>query len=95
MLEENSKNTLRYMPGLCTGCGMCGIVCPHGVFSNQFLPARLASPEKCIECGACRINCPAGAILVETGPGCAWAMIKQALTGGKKSSCSGSGRPCC
>jgi formate hydrogenlyase subunit 6/NADH:ubiquinone oxidoreductase subunit I len=39
-----------------------------------------------MECGACQKNCPVAAIQVETGVGCASAMIRGALTG-KEPSC--------
>lgn len=74
-------NTLRYEPGLCSGCGMCSIVCPHGVFAQNGRLARLVHPERCMECGACQLNCPTGAIAVDSGVGCAYAMIRRALTG--------------
>jgi hypothetical protein len=45
-----------------------------------------------MECGACFLNCPAEAIEVESGVGCAEAMIRAALTG-KPESCDEAG--CC
>ncbi len=74
-------NTLRYDPALCIGCGMCIAVCPHGVFAEDGRVVRLARWEACMECGACQLNCPTGAIAVESGVGCASAMIMAALTG--------------
>lgn len=93
-------NTLVYDADLCVGCNMCSIVCPHGVFSpaepvrpgSKQLKARLLHPEDCMECGACALNCLTNAIRVESGVGCASAMIYAALTG-KEVSCGGSG--CC
>ena len=93
-------NTLVYDADLCVGCGMCSMVCPHGVFSpsepirpgSKQLQARLLHPEDCMECGACALNCLTGAIKVESGVGCAAAMIYAALTG-KEVSCGGPG--CC
>ena len=83
MMVANSylTNTLRYEPGLCSGCGMCSIVCPHGVFAQNGRLARLVHPDRCMECGACQLNCPTGAITVDSGVGCAYAMIRRALTG--------------
>jgi ferredoxin len=89
-------NTLVYDPELCVGCNMCFMVCPHGVFSpsepirpgSKQLQARLVHPEDCMECGACALNCLTGAIKVESGVGCATAMIMAALTG-KEVSCGG------
>lgn len=90
-IVQNSLNTLRYLPGRCVNCGRCSEVCPHGVFEAGEKRARLAAPERCMECGGCQMNCPAGAIGVESGVGCAAAMIKAALTG-KEATC---GPDCC
>ncbi|HIH45061.1 MAG TPA: 4Fe-4S binding protein [Candidatus Methanoperedenaceae archaeon] len=79
--DGNGINTLRYNPDLCTGCGMCVTVCPHRVFTMRERKAILANYEACMECGACQRNCPAGAISVESGVGCAGAMMRAALTG--------------
>ena len=94
------SNTLRYDPKLCIGCGMCSTVCPHAVFAQDNHVARLVQPEKCMECGACQKNCPTDAITVDSGVGCAAAMIRAALTGQKEPSCgptcgSGSGSSSC
>jgi hypothetical protein len=40
-----------------------------------------------MECGACQVNCPTHAIAVESGVGCAAAMICAALTGQKEATC--------
>ena len=77
-------NTLRYDPDQCAGCGVCSVVCPHGVFSQNGRVAELSNPENCMECGACHLNCPSGAIAVDSGVGCAYLMMKQALLGEKK-----------
>ncbi|MGM0452993.1 MAG: mercury methylation ferredoxin HgcB [Thermodesulfobacteriota bacterium] len=63
----------------CVGCGMCAIVCPHGVFEIADGRAAVAHRDACMECGACATNCPAGAIAVEAGVGCAAAVINSAL----------------
>ncbi len=96
MATENPLNTLAYDPGRCTGCGLCAVVCPHGVFSApepapveagrmqrlnaRRSVARLVRPEACMECGACQLNCVSGAITVDSGVGCAVAMIRAALS---------------
>jgi NAD-dependent dihydropyrimidine dehydrogenase PreA subunit len=80
MINASQLNTLRYEPALCTGCRMCAVVCPHGVFAMNSRLAELARPDACMECGACQLNCPNGAIAVESGVGCATAMILSALT---------------
>lgn len=82
-----SRNTLQYSPQLCTGCGMCWTVCPHAVFESGDRVAVLVNPEACMECGACQLNCPADAIKVDSGVGCATAMMLAALTGKKKPTC--------
>jgi NAD-dependent dihydropyrimidine dehydrogenase PreA subunit len=87
MISAYMTNTLQYDPQLCIGCEMCWIVCPHEVFASDNGLARLVHPEACMECGACQLNCPTGAITVESGVGCAAAMIRAALTGKKETSC--------
>jgi NAD-dependent dihydropyrimidine dehydrogenase PreA subunit len=90
--QENSINTLRFLPGKCVGCGRCTEVCPHAVFEMGEKRVRMVAPERCMECGACQVNCPTGAILVDSGVGCASAMIKAALKGSKEVTC---GPDCC
>jgi len=75
------SNTLRYDPSLCVNCGMCVAVCPHGVFAPNGRAVELVAAEACMECGACMLNCPTNAIHVESGVGCAAAMIGAALRG--------------
>jgi ferredoxin len=87
------ENTLRSDQSLCTNCGMCTAVCPQGVFESDTTVAILAKAEACMECGACARNCPTGAIQVESGVGCASAMIWAALTGGPVS-CGGEAGCC-
>jgi ferredoxin len=50
--------------------------------------AYLVNTRACMECGACQLNCPFNAIHVESGVGCASAMIRSALLGQKEASCS-------
>ncbi len=88
-------NTLLYYPKLCTNCGLCSIVCPHGVFAPGDQVARLVNRNACIECGACQLNCEAGAIKVVAGVGCAAAMIQATLTGQKEPSCGPDCGPSC
>ncbi|MFH0897470.1 MAG: 4Fe-4S binding protein, partial [Candidatus Bathyarchaeota archaeon] len=45
--------------------------------------AALNKPEDCMECGACQLNCPTEAINVDSGVGCASAMIMAVLRGQK------------
>ncbi len=93
----SNTGTLSLDPEACNGCGTCMEVCPHAVFENGGGTARLSRPEDCIECGACSLNCPEGAIKVDSGVGCATAMIVAALTGRKETSCGcgGAATPCC
>ena len=80
--------TLQFDTETCNGCGMCVNVCPHGVFNVQNRKAAIVDKEACMECGACALNCPVNAIKVQSGVGCATAIIMGAI--GKKSECSGS-----
>jgi NAD-dependent dihydropyrimidine dehydrogenase PreA subunit len=73
-------NTLRYEPQLCINCEMCVHVCPHGVFGRGLKQVMLVRWSACMECGACQKNCPTGAIVVDSGTGCASAMIRGALS---------------
>jgi ferredoxin len=82
-------NTLTYDPALCIGCGLCVAVCPHGVFEMDGRLAKLVNSHACMECGACQKNCPPGAIFVESGVGCASAMILAALKSQAEPSCGG------
>ncbi len=84
MIQTSVTNTLRYNPDLCINCDLCSIVCPHGVFAPGREAAELRNPEACMECGACQRNCPAGAISVDSGVGCAAAMLWAALRGEKE-----------
>jgi ferredoxin len=88
MFNAYQVNTLTYQPELCNGCGLCVDICPHAVFEMDGRLARLVRPQDCMECGACQLNCIKGAIAVESGVGCASAMIQAALKGQKEPSCS-------
>jgi NAD-dependent dihydropyrimidine dehydrogenase PreA subunit len=59
----------------CTGCGMCVEVCPHNVFKIENEKAVIANKDWCMECGACSKNCPVSIIEVDSGVGCAAALI--------------------
>ena len=88
MFDAYAVNTLVYNPELCNGCAMCTAVCPHAVFEMNGRKAQLVHPSACMECGACQLNCVTGAIAVESGVGCATAMIQAALKGQKNAECS-------
>jgi len=87
--------TLRLSAEKCIGCGRCSEVCPHRVFSMKEKKARIVDKDLCMECGACARNCPANAIIVDTGVGCAAAVIKGWLTGSEPSCDCSSSQECC
>ena len=78
--------TLELDEAQCVGCGMCLVVCPHGVFTMSNGIARISRRDACMECGACSRNCPTEAVRVQSGVGCAAAVINAAL-GRDSSSC--------
>jgi len=81
MFNAYEVNTLNFDPALCNGCGMCVEVCPHGVFAINARDVKVVRAQACMECGACQLNCPTNAIAVESGVGCAAAMMRTALQG--------------
>lgn len=83
--------TLQLDEDKCIGCGMCAVVCPHGVFAVEERKARIIDRDACIECGACAGNCPVEALAVKAGVGCASAIIHSWMTGGEPNcDCGGS-----
>ncbi|MDI6727753.1 MAG: mercury methylation ferredoxin HgcB [Thermodesulfovibrionales bacterium] len=83
--------SLELSPEKCTGCGRCVDVCPHGVFVIKDKKASITDKDLCMECGACALNCEFGAISVNSGVGCAAAIINGMITGGPPScDCGGS-----
>ncbi len=61
-----------------------------GIAHGRHEAARLAylvNAQACMECGACQLNCPTNAIHVESGVGCAAALMRAALLGQKEASC--------
>jgi len=71
--------TLELDAGKCIGCGICEMVCPHGVFEVRDGKAAVTDRDLCMECGACARNCAAAAIEVRAGVGCAAAVLMGAL----------------
>jgi NAD-dependent dihydropyrimidine dehydrogenase PreA subunit len=88
--------TLTYAAEKCTGCGRCVEVCPHNVFVLQERRAQITDRDRCMECGACVLNCDFGALTVNSGVGCAAALINSMITGGEPScDCEDSAAGCC
>ena len=85
--------TLSFNADACVGCGMCTMVCPHGVLVLEGRKARVADRDGCMECGACAGNCPTGALSVTPGVGCAAYIIQAWIKGKENASCGGGG--CC
>jgi NAD-dependent dihydropyrimidine dehydrogenase PreA subunit len=83
----STLNTLKFNSKLCTGCGICVDVCPHGVFTLNSRTIHVVRGDACMECGACQVNCPFDAIQVDSGVGCAAAMIRAALTRREQAEC--------
>jgi NAD-dependent dihydropyrimidine dehydrogenase PreA subunit len=77
--------TLKLNTSLCTGCGLCNIVCPHAVFEMNDRKARIVDIDDCMECGACALNCQFGAITVKSGVGCAAGILNGILTNSEPS----------
>lgn len=99
MFHSYLDNSLKFYKNRCINCKRCTEVCPHGVFSAGKSHVNLVYQVRCMECGACALNCPVQAIEVESGMGCAWAMISAALRGrdmdGGECSCGGDAGSCC
>ena len=88
--------TLTYAAEKCTGCGRCVEICPHNVFVLQERRAQITDRDRCMECGACALNCDFGALAVNSGVGCAAALINSMITGGEPScDCEDSAPGCC
>ena len=78
--------TLELEENKCIGCGICLMVCPHGVLVLDNGRAGIKDRDACMECGACARNCPTESVSVKAGVGCAAAVINSAL-GRDSSSC--------
>lgn len=87
--------TIKYVSEKCAGCKRCVEVCPHGVFEMRDKRAVIIDKDLCMECGACALNCEFGAITVNTGVGCAAAIINSLINGGPPSCDCSSGASCC
>lgn len=94
----SQRNTLAFNAEACINCGTCSAVCPQGVFAPGARGTRrvqIVRADACMECGACQLNCPTGALKVDSGAGCAAAMINAALRGLKEPICGGPESSCC
>ncbi len=88
--------TLKYDSEQCAGCGRCVEVCPRGVFEMRDKRAAVTDKDLCMECGACARNCEFGAIAVNSGVGCAAALINSMVTGGEPTcGCGDTTAGCC
>ncbi len=88
--------TLEFDPAPCNGCGLCVIVCPHGVFAMEGKRAAVVDRGACMECGACALNCERGAIRVRSGVGCASGVIAGLIRGTEPTcGCSDDASSCC
>lgn len=66
--SQQDAPQLGFLPSLCTGCGKCASVCPHGAISRSRLDhddvhdnIRI-DRNLCINCGACEKACYPGAL---------------------------------
>jgi len=66
----------------CTNCQICIDVCPHNVFDmvNERFSVKqklaIVDLDACMECGACALNCTFDALKVNSGVGCAYAVVR-------------------
>jgi NAD-dependent dihydropyrimidine dehydrogenase PreA subunit len=87
--------TLELDTAKCTGCQMCLVVCPHGVFGIEEKKAVILNKDFCMECGACAKNCREGAITVKSGVGCAAGIINGIIRGTEPSCDCSKEEHCC
>lgn len=80
-------STLSLYKDKCNRCGMCIKVCPHAVFKMGKESVLIVDRDSCMECGACKMNCAQSALSVNSGVGCATAMIVSAITGKETACC--------
>jgi NAD-dependent dihydropyrimidine dehydrogenase PreA subunit len=82
-------STLELDVAACVGCGICEVVCPHGVFELNESKVAIIDHDGCMECGACVMNCPSNALDVTPGVGCAAYIIQTWIRGKEAASCCG------
>ncbi len=95
MIATSELNSLRYDPQKCVNCELCIFVCPHAVFTHGENVVVDVKMNDCMECGACAVNCPTEAIEVDSGVGCAYAMMRNSITGQSDSICSANVKTSC
>ena len=75
---------------ICTGCGLCGEVCPFGlpqpIENGKY---KISDVILCTECSACKRNCPVQAISMfeQKGCGCLWDARQRIKNKGSTNSC--------
>jgi NAD-dependent dihydropyrimidine dehydrogenase PreA subunit len=90
----DNVTTLELDAAKCVGCTRCTQVCPHGVLMMAGKQVDIIDRDACMECGACQKNCPTDALTVDSGVGCAIAMIVGSLRG-TEPTCECRGGTCC
>lgn len=95
MVYLNNVVSLQFKPELCSGCGNCLAVCPREVFRRTGKLVEIEYRDRCIECGACMMNCPTDAITVDTGVGCAAAVLNGMLRNSEPNCDCGGADSCC
>lgn len=89
-------STLSLDKSKCTGCRMCINVCPHNVFEMAGKTVAIINPDSCMECGACVMNCQYDALSVDSGVGCAAAVINGIIRNTEPNcDCGDKGSSCC
>jgi NAD-dependent dihydropyrimidine dehydrogenase PreA subunit len=83
----SNVTTLQLDLDKCIGCGMCVTVCPHRVFELRDNKAAITDRDLCMECSACSANCPVEAVTVDSGVGCAAAVLSWMLKGDLSCDC--------
>ncbi len=92
----SNVTSLEFQSEKCKGCGRCVEVCPHAVFIMNEKKAVILDKDRCMECGACVNNCEFEALRVNSGVGCATAIIGSMLKGGEPAcDCNGSEKDDC
>ena len=87
IFDAYAQNTLLYKEEKCVNCDRCIEVCPHSVFVRGERAVIMERRTACMECGACALNCPTNALSVNSGVGCAYYLMYEALFGAEKAEC--------